>query len=157
MELGIRTRAATVKYGLVGLRISWPNTLQMYLNGAVHGPIELLLRFDAAIVQPAIPRFPALAVRWFGAPRHVPPKNRLMKAGGLEHRPRVDALVEKDYQSRPSIVSDRKRLDPAPWPWQLVRGKVEGVQVRFSATFSRLMDMTTTPGPSTSAIRARLR
>ena len=44
------------------------------------------------IVQPAIPRFPALAVRSFGAPRHVSPKNRLMKAGGLEHRPRIEIM-----------------------------------------------------------------
>jgi hypothetical protein len=61
LELSIRTRAATIKHGLVGLRISWPDALQVCLNNAVHGPIELLLGFDTAIVQPAIPRFPALA------------------------------------------------------------------------------------------------
>ena len=59
------------------------------------------------------------------------PKNRLMESGGPEHRPRVDAIVEKDHQGRPPAVSDRKRLLPPPWLRQLVRGKVEGVQVRL--------------------------
>ncbi len=54
-----------------------------------------------------------------------------MKASGLEDRPRVDAIVEKDHQRRPPVVPNRKRLFPAPWSRQLIRGKVECIQIRL--------------------------
>lgn len=108
---------------------STPSALEMDLHDSIHRAIELLVRLHAAIVQPTVLRFPALTVRWFRASEDVPPQNRLMETGGLEDRSDVHSVVEEHDQRGPPVMAHRQRPLPAPWPWQLVRGEIERVQV----------------------------
>lgn len=112
LELGIRPRAATIKNGLVRLRLRGADGLQMGVNDAIHGSVELFAGFHATIVEPAVSRFAALTVRRFPTPGHVAPKNGLVKTRGLEHRPCVDAIVEKQHERGAPVMSDRERLAP---------------------------------------------
>ncbi len=116
---------------LVWLLFVGPQTLEVDLHDSIQWAVKLLLRFDAPIIQPAISRILSLTIWWFGSPRNVPPENRLMKRGRFENRPSIDSVVEEHDQCRSPVVPNGERLLPTPWPFQLVRGEVERIQIRL--------------------------
>lgn len=59
----------------------------MHLLDAVHRSIEQLLGLPATVVQPAVARILALAVRRFRSPAEVPPKNWLVDQAVLNYVP----------------------------------------------------------------------
>lgn len=54
-----------------------------------------------------------------------------MKSGRFEHRSCINAIVEEYDQRGSPVMPNGERLLPASWSLQLIRGKVESIQVRL--------------------------